>query len=324
MQSSHYQKTAMRRKEIDAKRDRLQDKFIQDDKEMLPTFRKTTRDYHVEKMLNTLQHGAPIGRYSPSYERVWNKAPIIEIAGVKDRFGYNNKNSPLYVKPAEGQSSAMGVIDSAMKRQRRSVIENTNSAAELTVSPDARSRANKTTIQFQSKGMTGSDSIQQINTDKGFATATKGISSPVSKKSTKMKLKKNSVEKEATTGTITPDIATKKQSNTTQNSPELRQNTMTTHPSISENPSHRRLTKDASFGAGMSRTNSGKFLPNLSDLKYHSSFFISQNQNREVKAFDFMGYAKRKEIYDGLPKPVDSRFESPKAVCPLVSTKHKQ
>lgn len=68
----------------------------------LSTFRRTTRDYHVEKEHYKLLHGAPIGRYSPSYERVWSKAPTIEIAGVKDRFGYDNKNSPLFVKVAEG------------------------------------------------------------------------------------------------------------------------------------------------------------------------------------------------------------------------------
>lgn len=79
---------------------------------MMPTFRKTTRDYHVEKEHNKLLHGAPIGRYSPSYQRVWHQAPIINIKGVKDRFGYENKNSPLYVKPAEGQISATGKIQS--------------------------------------------------------------------------------------------------------------------------------------------------------------------------------------------------------------------
>ena len=47
MQSTHYKKTAIRRKEIDAKRDRIQDKFIDDKLEIMPTFRKTTRDYHV-------------------------------------------------------------------------------------------------------------------------------------------------------------------------------------------------------------------------------------------------------------------------------------
>lgn len=69
---------------------------------MLPTFRRTTRDYHVDRDHNKLLHGAPIGRYSPSYERVWTRAPSIEIAGNKDRFGYENKNSPNYIKQAEG------------------------------------------------------------------------------------------------------------------------------------------------------------------------------------------------------------------------------
>jgi len=35
---------------------------------------------------------------------------MIEIKGVKDRFGYENKNSPMFVKPAEGQISATGAI----------------------------------------------------------------------------------------------------------------------------------------------------------------------------------------------------------------------
>ena len=74
---------------------------------MMPTFRKTTRDYHVIKEHSKLLHGAPIGRYSPTYENVWSNAPSIEIAGVKDRFGYGDKNQPMYVKPPEGEASAM-------------------------------------------------------------------------------------------------------------------------------------------------------------------------------------------------------------------------
>ena len=75
---------------------------------------------------------------------------------------------------------------------------------------------------------------------------------------------------------------------------------------------------------GLSYSGSQKgFLPNLEDLKYNSSIFIGQNTNRAVKAVDFMGYAKRKEIYDGQPKPVESRFESPRDLCPIVSSKHK-
>ena len=87
-QSSHYHKTAERRQTLDQKRERIQDKFIEDNTAMLPTFRKTTRDYHVEKEHMKIQQGAPIGRYSPNYERVWSKAPAIGIIGVKDRFGY--------------------------------------------------------------------------------------------------------------------------------------------------------------------------------------------------------------------------------------------
>ena len=43
-----------------------------------------------------------------------------------------------------------------------------------------------------------------------------------------------------------------------------------------------------------------------------------------------MGYAKRKDIFDNhtklpiAPAPVDSRFELPPKLCPLVSTKHKR
>jgi len=36
-----------------------------------------------------------------------------------------------------------------------------------------------------------------------------------------------------------------------------------------------------------------------------------------------MGYASRRQIYDGIPHPVESRFEMPSSLCPLVSTKHK-
>ena len=70
MQSEVYKKTAERRKTIDAKRDRIQDKFVEDKPTMMTTFRKTTRDYHVDKDLVKLLHGAPIGRYNPSYQHV--------------------------------------------------------------------------------------------------------------------------------------------------------------------------------------------------------------------------------------------------------------
>lgn len=98
LQSTHYQKTAQRRQQIDAKRTRIQDRFVADHVTLHSTFRNTTRDYHVEKQQSKLLHGAPIGRYSPNYERVWARAPSVEIAGTADRFGYNNKNSPMYVK----------------------------------------------------------------------------------------------------------------------------------------------------------------------------------------------------------------------------------
>ena len=74
---------------------------------MMPSFRRTTRDYHEEKEHFKLLHGAPLGRYNPSYHHVTPKIREVEIKGVKDRFGYNNKNSPHYIKPAVGQHSAM-------------------------------------------------------------------------------------------------------------------------------------------------------------------------------------------------------------------------
>ena len=230
----------MRRKEISARRVHIQDHFIEDNKELLPVFRKTTRDYHVEKMLNTLQHGAPIGRYSPSYERVWKKAPEIGIVGVADRFGYENKNSPLYVKPAEGQASAMGTIEDT-ERKRRSVIENSNSAEhlkELSPSATVRSRANKTTTATfnKQKGvagatiLAGSDSVEHINR-KGL------IDDAILKtpsKNTKSAIKQVSIEDVSVAMTATPrkgvgKIAPAGGWNTMQNnSPNLRQNTMTT------------------------------------------------------------------------------------------------
>jgi len=77
MQSSHYQKTVARKQQLDMKMERIQDKFVEDNATMMPTFRKTTRDYHVDKEHQKLLHGAPIGRYSPSYDRVWRQAPKI-------------------------------------------------------------------------------------------------------------------------------------------------------------------------------------------------------------------------------------------------------
>ena len=130
---------------------------------MLPTFRKTTRDYHVEKEHMKLLHGAPIGRYSPNYERVWSKAPQIAIAGVKDRFGYDNKNSPNYVKRAEGQVSAAGIVKAVLRGDRKSVIT-MGSKNKIPMSPKSRNRANKTMVQFKHTGnLSMSESLEQIN-----------------------------------------------------------------------------------------------------------------------------------------------------------------
>ena len=114
---------------------------------MLPVFRKTTRDYHVEKEHMKLLHGAPIGRYSPNYERVWSKAPIIAIAGVKDRFGYDNKNSPNFVKIAEGQISAAGIVKAVLRNTERKSVFTTDGKAKTAVLPtSSRNRANKTMV----------------------------------------------------------------------------------------------------------------------------------------------------------------------------------
>ena len=70
-------------------------------------------------------------------------------------------------------------------------------------------------------------------------------------------------------------------------------------------------------------------MPQIDDLKFNSSYYVGQNPNRTVKAYDFMGYAKRKGINETCttnplpPPPSDARFELPKEICPLVSTKHK-
>ena len=115
-----------------------------------------------------LLHGAPLGRYSPNYERVWSKAPIIAIAGVKDRFGYENKNSPNFVKVAEGQASAAGItaasiVKAVLKGERNSVMTS-NSKDKIAVSPKSRNQANKTMIQFKQKSkLSISESLEQIN-----------------------------------------------------------------------------------------------------------------------------------------------------------------
>lgn len=152
----------MRRAQIDAKRNRIQDKFISAALTTLPVFRKTTRDYHVDKDHSKLQHGAPIGRYSPSYERVFRASPTIEIAGVKDRFGYENKNSPMYVKPAEGQASAAGEID-ALVKERLSAIARSKKSLHNDVASRNRATANKTQIHFKQNGLSVSESMEEMN-----------------------------------------------------------------------------------------------------------------------------------------------------------------
>lgn len=92
--------------------------------------------------------------------------------------------------------------------------------------------------------------------------------------------------------------------------------------SISESPSVLKFKQKTSTHH-FSQSSSKKFLPTLDDLKYNSSFLIAQNPHKTVKGVDFMGYAKRREIYDGSPHPVEARFELPNNVCPLVSTKYK-
>ena len=96
---------------------RMADKFVEDVKTTMSVFRKTTREFHVGMEHRKLLHGAAIGRYNPIYDRVWTKSPEVQIVGVKDRFGYDNKNSPNFVKPAEGQVSAMGSAVSPPSRR---------------------------------------------------------------------------------------------------------------------------------------------------------------------------------------------------------------
>ena len=130
----------------------------------MPTFRKTTRDYHAEKEQQKMLHGAPFCRYSPSYDRVWSKAPVIEIAGVKDRFGYDNKNSPLYVKRAEGQVSAAGIIKEALRKGRNSVNNSKYDARTNVDAQTSRNRANQTVVNFtKGNSLSVSDSIELIN-----------------------------------------------------------------------------------------------------------------------------------------------------------------
>lgn len=65
-------------------------------------------------------------------------------------------------------------------------------------------------------------------------------------------------------------------------------------------------------------------LPSLEDLKYNASSYIACNSNKKIKAYDFMGYPKRKEIYEGLPDNANEyRFENVN-LNPAISTKHKR
>ena len=98
---------------------------------------------------------------------------------------------------------------------------------------------------------------------------------------------------------------------------------------MNRSPSGKQLTQSPS-GKYLSPSSSRDFLPGINDLKFNSSYFVGSNPNRTVKAYDFMGYAKRREIYDNCttmpipPAPVDSRFEMPSELCPTISTKHKR
>jgi len=42
-------------------------------------------------------------------------------------------------------------------------------------------------------------------------------------------------------------------------------------------------------------------LPELTELKANNSFFIGNNPNKTTRAYDFMGYTKRKDIHHGFP-----------------------
>ena len=95
-------------------------------------------------------------------------------------------------------------------------------------------------------------------------------------------------------------------------------------------PSGKQLFMSPSGKQMMSTVASRENLPGIDELKFNSSYYIGQNANKNIKAYDFMGYAKRKDIFDNYtklplaPAPTDSRFEMPSKLCPLVSTKHKR
>ena len=104
-------------------------------------------------------------------------------------------------------------------------------------------------------------------------------------------------------------------------------NTQTTR-TVSESPSGKKLKRNTSMsGQNISPSQKNKastaILYTLREVEEHKSYLINNNENRNLKAVDFKGYAIRKEIYDGQPKPVESRFELPNNVCPTISTKHK-
>ena len=84
----------------------MQDTFlVKDNSEMMQSFRKTTREYHVKKYHNTLMQGADLGCYSPKYDNILRKAPIVGINSAGDRFG---PDSPFYIQPVEAASITLG------------------------------------------------------------------------------------------------------------------------------------------------------------------------------------------------------------------------
>mmetsp|Transcript_37382 Transcript_37382/g.49138 ORF Transcript_37382/g.49138 Transcript_37382/m.49138 type:complete len:149 (+) Transcript_37382:694-1140(+) len=139
---------------------RVQERFIDDMPINAASFRKTTREFHVEKEHRKLLHGAPIGRYSPTYDRVWIKAPEISIAGVKDRFGYGNVNSPNFVKPAEGQISAAGSIPH--QRRRRNSSRSQGSKERKGPNTINRNKINKTAVAFNQRSLSRAESNDHV------------------------------------------------------------------------------------------------------------------------------------------------------------------
>lgn len=64
-------------------------------------------------------------------------------------------------------------------------------------------------------------------------------------------------------------------------------------------------------------------LPHIDMLKTTASLYIGGNPHKKEKAYDFRGYPKRKEIYDGFATPHDEQFVLPAKLCPINLTKHK-